>query len=603
MITTERLVALYKERKLAQAPILGQMEKIRQAYNGDLAVVLPQIDKYETPAVANLVAQGIDQTALRIASTMPNVEYPVLRPEIKASQDKARDRRRATLGWWEDNRLRVKLGRRSRHFIAYGMAPVSIGWDRKMGIPSWTVRNPLMTFAAPSEDPDEISPEDCIFAYTRTLGWLKRFFPNEIAGLEKGPSPKNDDKYELLEYSDADEQVLIVVGRKADPYQSSSAKGSDAKPLLRFKNPAGMCSAVVPGRITLDRLVGQFDGMLGMYQQQARLTALSIIAIQRGIFPETWLEGRQNETPDIVVEADANEGIVGITKGGSLRNMVDNPGYQTFPLIDRLQEAQRVEGGVPAEFGGQSSSNIRTGRRGDAVLSATVDFRVQEAHEMFAESLQHENRIAIATMKGMAGGQKKSFHVNWLGEGANDYTPDTIFETDSNKVTYAMPGSDKAGLLIGIGQRIGIGTMSKRTGAELDPDIQDPELEHDRTVAEALEAALLSGIQARVNALDEGGLDPAAVAQMILDIRNDKMDLAEAYIKANKETKEAAAKVAQGQAPLEEMAPGLAAPGQGADQGLAIAPPAESVPSAGNLAQLMGALRRPAMRLPEERSA
>ena len=76
--------------------------------------------------------------------------------------------------------------------------------------------------------------------------------------------------------------------------------------------------------------------------------------------------------------ANGLTGEVGGLKGGTLRDSVVNPGFMTNPTIDRLERAQRLTAGIPAEFGGESGSNIRTGRRGEAVLSAVVDFPVQE---------------------------------------------------------------------------------------------------------------------------------------------------------------------------------------------------------------------------------
>ena len=79
--------------------------------------------------------------------------------------------------------------------------------------------------------------------------------------------------------------------------------------------------------------------------------------------------------------------------------MQTNPGYKTDVALDRLERQERLEGAIPAEFGGESGTNIRTGRRGESILSATVDFRVQEAQEIFASSLVEEDKIAIAIEK------------------------------------------------------------------------------------------------------------------------------------------------------------------------------------------------------------
>ena len=58
--------------------------------------------------------------------------------------------------------------------------------------------------------------------------------------------------------------------------------------LERVPNPLGQTPVVCAQRISLDGAQGQFDGILGMYQMQARLMALEVIAVQKGVFPDTW---------------------------------------------------------------------------------------------------------------------------------------------------------------------------------------------------------------------------------------------------------------------------------------------------------------------------
>jgi hypothetical protein len=55
------------------------------------------------PAVANLILSGIDQTAARIASVTPQVWFPPTRPGKDISEQRAENRRKAVMGWWDDN--------------------------------------------------------------------------------------------------------------------------------------------------------------------------------------------------------------------------------------------------------------------------------------------------------------------------------------------------------------------------------------------------------------------------------------------------------------------------------------------------------------------
>tara|TARA_B100000929_G_C15431687_1_gene394885 strand:- start:289 stop:1053 length:765 start_codon:yes stop_codon:yes gene_type:complete len=239
----------------------------------------------------------------------------------------------------------------------------------------------------------------------------------------------------------------------------------------------------------------------------------------------------------------------------------------TNPTIDRLERGQRLTAGIPSEFGGESGSNIRTGRRGEAVLSAVVDFPVQEAQRMIAASLEVENKRAIALMKAYAGNKPKSFYVTMKGaKGVVDYTPNKDFETDENHVVYSHSGADINNLVIGAGQRIGMGTMSKRSFMQIDPMVDDAEHEHDAVIAENLEQALLVSIQTQAS---QGSIPPNDLARITELVRTDKAELADAVQKVQEEAQQRQASEAPAGSP--ETMPGLAQEGVGAEQAVASA--------------------------------
>jgi hypothetical protein len=97
----EDVYQLYLDRRRSRGPAIARMQEIRDAYNGDLAIPMAELHSYERAAVPNLVAQGIDQTATRIASTIPNIHYPTTKVGVKREEENARKRRAANLGWWE----------------------------------------------------------------------------------------------------------------------------------------------------------------------------------------------------------------------------------------------------------------------------------------------------------------------------------------------------------------------------------------------------------------------------------------------------------------------------------------------------------------------
>ena len=584
MKTVEEIVAIYSARSQASDGTKARMRDLRDYYNGDVIVPLPELNSDEQSAVANLLAQGLDQTAMRIASTRPDIHCPPTDPSKKRSRDNANIRRKAIFGWWENSRMDLQLAKRARHLIGYSTTITQLRFNPKTGCPEWHLRDPLTAYPATLLGVDDMRPRDVIFAYERPLGYLRAMYP-EVARVFQSDSDAGEDQpIEMIEYVSDEEQVLIAMRGPVKTGVFSTSSYSDDNivvELERAPNILGQCPVVCAERISLDDAQGQFDGILGMYQMQARLMALEVIAVQKGVFPDTWLIGRQGETPQIVNPADGLTGEVGVVRGGDLRDMQMQPGYMTNPAIDRLERAQRLTAGIPPEFGGESSTNIRTGRRGDAVLSAVVDFPVQESQRIMARSLQEENKLAVDISKAYAGRKGKSFYVTTKNaKGRVDYTPNDNFDSTDNVVSYSQAGADINNLVIGGGQRVGMGTMSKRSFMAIDPLVEDPEFEHDSVISEQLEQALLLSIQQQAS---EGVIPPADLARIMDLVANDQMELAGAVDKVQKEAQERQATMVEATAP--EAQPGLAIPGMGAEA-MAGAVAEEEV----DLGQLLGAL-------------
>ena len=621
MRTAEEIVSLYRQRVKERSPYINRMDDVRRHYNGDVVVPLPELDDMEKPAVANLVAQGIEQFSMRVASVMPDVSFPALRPGIQASEDKAYDRRMAVLGWWDMNKMPMKMRRRARYMTAYGTAPVSISpiamdSNDRRGIPFWRPRNPLSTFPSMSYDPDNIEPENCIFVDKRTLSWLRSNYPAQARALYTADE-SGDVFIDILEYVDAEETVLVAMGidRRPDPYSTQPIQASSMQVILeRIPNRAGICPVVMPGRITLDRMSGMFDQLLGMYQRQAKLDALETIAVFRSIFQDEWIvaSAGSNGRPRVIEEADGKQGRRGIIENGQMQ-LVGIQANQGVPLaLDRLERAQRLTAGIPAEFGGESPTNIRTARRGEMVMGSTIDMPIQELQEIFAASMEAGIRRAIAFQKAYHGSKPSQFVMGTSGEVLHkDYTPNEAFETDLCYVKYSIPGSDINGMVIAIGQRVGTGIMSKQTAREMDPAIEDPVRERDQVELEGIRQALLTGLEQQAAS---GQLDPASIAR-IAQIKNEShVPLEVAVNRVHEEMQKKQAMAAQAQQQGQPFAP----PGQEAvnpeqpnmvDQMPGMAPaeaPGAPIPAPAqpqmDLASMLRSLRSPAQQSPAERA-
>lgn len=600
MKSVEDILSIYRQRLNYYGPLQTRMKMIQSIYNGTMEVPLPDMEQNTMPSTPNLLAAGVDQMAGRITSVVPTVNFASTKPGVRKHDRNAANASRTVGGWWQLDRVPMKMKQRGRHQIAYGMSPVIVRWNNEKKRPTWQVRHPLETYPSTDILPGHVKPTDSLFAYRRSVGWLRaNGYGGKLFALTGRIDMPNDASVLLIEYIDDEYTHLVAAGyRTPDAYDVNIEMTGDVLKgitLEQYPNMAGMCPVVVPMRVTLDTAAGQFDNMIGMYYQQAKLMALEVIAVEKGIFPDTYLVSRPGEVGRFLDGPhDGRTGMVNIIAGGDIRDIQSQPGYLTNPTIDRLERNQRVTAGIPAEFGGESSTGIRTGRRGEAVLSAVIDYPVAEAQETFAYSMEEENKIAIALAKAWDGSEARTIYV---GTGNSNrpvtYIANETFETDEHVVSYPAMGSDLNSLIIGIGQRVGLGIMSKQTAATLDPYIDNPETEHDTIIAEGLEQALMAGLQQQAAA---GSLPPIVLAKIMSLVANDRMELAEALNKVTEDAmKEQAAKAEQAAAP-EEMSPEMAASGAAVQamagpQGMpAVAGPN---PSQQNLMGLLSTLRRP----------
>jgi hypothetical protein len=408
------------------------------------------------------------------------------------------------------------------------------------------------------------------------------------------PSAKPDTMVTLLEYIDCYSTTLLAY---VETDVGSWGQNANALRLEYIPHPVEIMTATNPTRISLEQS-GQFDGMVGMYYQQAKLMALEVIAVEKGIFPDTYLEGRSGEIPKFVAGPfDGRTGEVNIISGGTIRSEAPQPGYLTNGTIDRLERNQRVTAGIPADFGGESPANVRTGRRGDAVISATIDFPVAEAQEVLALALHDENKAAMALAKHYSGMAPVTIYVGTgNAKSAVTYEAAKVFDGDtSHAVNFPISGADVNGMMIGMGQRVGMGIMSKKSAAAMDPYIADAEAEHDNIIAEGLEQALMSGLQTQAAS---GAIPPLVLARVMDLVATDKMELAQAITKATEEAAAEAAAAAQAQAP--PAPPGT----EGALAGLAGESPAAipgTNPTQDEFSSLMATLRMPAMTIQPNR--
>ncbi len=372
MRTTDQIVDLLAQRRAARGAVFELARAVSAHYNNRIAIPLPETTVREEPFVPNLIAQGIDQHAMRIASLLPDVDFPAQRKGEKYEKQ-AQLRRQAAYGWWESNGMDLLLRKRARHLIAYTGSVVEIIPDKTFGAPRWRIHSPLDTYPAPTQDDLDYRPSDVIITYTQPWSWLRRNYPTHAAlvaeALSMHDKPHDDDKIEIARYLDHDSIILVAVGggEITEMVREAEYGIGDARIInLGQKTGRGQwaitldvapqlacCPVITPTRLSLDQPKGQFDDTPGMFQMFARMMSLEVNAVTRAVYPDTWFIKDPQGGGEIIRPADGMRGVVGEVQGGQVINLAMQPGFQTTNVINMLERGLRLNAAMPAELGGE----------------------------------------------------------------------------------------------------------------------------------------------------------------------------------------------------------------------------------------------------------
>jgi len=583
------IIAAYEERRWERGGLINEMHELLRTYNGEVAVPLHELNASEHSLVGNLVVQGVDAMAQRINSIQPTPEYASIRPGIRIRDEDADKRKSVNLSWWDKNSMRSKLARRARHYTGHGLTATVIRPNSEWEAPMWHLRSPLEAYPAELVNDDDVAPCDVIFCYRRKYGWLKTNHPLVAMDFYVRERTTSKTEIEILEYVDAWGTVLIARNIAEPTWGGNTTRKVRILENVEY-DYGGIIPATVLGRVTLGgKIQGQFNQMVPMYRMQAKIAALEVAAIQKGIFSKVWFVSGNGQEPTIVQWPDPYNDKPGLVTDAQMQQEVMSTPYQAGQMRSDLEYAQRMTARIPSEQGGQGATNVRTGMRGAQILSQTVDFPVQEAQDDLCRALEHENRAAIAVQKYHFGTKSLSFYVggNKL-KGRGTYTPNDLFDTDEHKVQYANLGQDVNSAGITIMQLTGSELMSKTTARRKHPLIEDAEFEEDMIQVEGLKAAVLADIQTRATSPDPAAKIPTGdLIKLLKLVETDKKDLAEAWDQVQMEAQERQAQ----QAPQGDPAtqPGMEMPGSGAE----MAPIPEPGPGIDNLASMFNRLRQP----------
>lgn len=574
-------------RRRARSVLLEKMEDVRRRYNGDVVVALPNVDDEAAlpPMTPALIADAIDHTAMRAASTMPMIRVPALDPFSEESMDRASTRREAYRATWRQSHLNLGLRRSYRHLAGYATCALAVVPDQHQKRPKIEVRDPLMCFPEPRAAEDVDLPRNAAFVYGKSVEWVKaNYGDNEQAmniignsmSARRGYAHDTTQLWDVCEWIDEDDVVMGLLGPRfstdrmaaEDPFRWSCE-------LARWQNKAGVCTVVIPERVTLDRIASQIANVVGIVDLMAKIMSLDIAATEKAIWPDRYIIGKTGQTPRVVGGRwkDGRTGETNIVLDaenvGELRSAPDPAGDR---LVDRLERNARVSSGLVPQMGGETYGALRTGRGIDSLMGAAVDPRIQEMQEIMQTALASANEAVCATYKGYWPSRKYVLFTGRFGKDAHtELVPSRDMESHENAVSYPILGADVTQTTVEVGQLNGAKLISRQTARVLHPHIDDPEYEDERVLFEDLEDSLKQSILARA-ADPAGGFPPEDMAYL-LDTVQRGTSLAKAVMEVNRRAQERQAQLAaeapEGMATDPLAQPGVGNPGEGGQVQLA----------------------------------
>lgn len=350
----------------------------------------------DTLPAPNLLVSGLDRLAQKISGV------PDIRVDRVNDKDSERARKRAekieriVSSYDEKQKLKNQLGQVSRWLPGYGYCSWVIKTIKDVDgnyFPYAELRDPYNTYPGhlgANQQPDEI-------AYVRRIPLYKltQIYPEHARALrdnkpKQGKEEPNGEGFYNARLDNAHEE-----------WENDNGKGVI---VVEYYDDSGMYVVVPHKRLMLDfvenplksgpqfvfakrfsfnELKGQYDHVLGLMSQMAKINILSTIAMEDAVFTETNISGELESGQ----YRKGRHAINYLAPGTQVSKPVNNLPYQLFNQVDRLERQLRLVAGYPVTDDAQSPNSFVTGRGLDE-LNASMSLMIGEYRNILQDALQ-----------------------------------------------------------------------------------------------------------------------------------------------------------------------------------------------------------------------
>lgn len=448
----------------------------------------------------NKLAQKIGELAKVRVDADSDDEGPRLRAEKK---------RKTVLGYDEMDRMELQLPQIGRWIPGYGYGVWTIGARANpegIPYPRAELRDPYDCYPGEwgvDQQPSELAVnriipvKKAIAMYPEAEEDIGKLGANAFARIpgtggavllgatSSGWDNQRGRGIQIVEYYDADGIHILM---------PAIHKRVDFIP-----NPldSGPCFSV-PKRFAFNQLIGQYDHTFGLMAAGAKINALSVIAMEDGVFTETNVYG------EVVGGKKYRKGrnsVNVLTPGSKVDKPQTNLPYQMFETINRIERQFRNVASYPVQDDAQSPLNFATGAGLNELLTS-VSLEVREYHKVLrwglmdidSKRLEWDEKVSPNRRKPIAGRMSTI-------PGVETYRPNRDFRGDwkTRRTHGLMAGWDDSTKIVGGLQMLEAEVLDALTFQENIEGFDDiPEMNErirDKKNADALHEILIAAAQ------------------------------------------------------------------------------------------------------------
>ncbi len=485
--------------------------------NGEWYTIWPNLTQTpEAPTVANIVEMGINHWASVLGAILPSVRVPTHATENRSQAKRgARKRERRLRELWKTSNWSELAAQNGADYAGAGFSLLGV-WAN-FGEKDLSKRNPYVMHFDPRHT---YVLKDNLGEVTEMLV-ARRIESHELAHILKDEYPaaykmlkdKGDDVEEWFWYDKSTFFRAIL---------DVSKEGRDAARwvvLVNEENKLGFVPAAEVVRPTFDgERRGVFDQTIHILKTMHKLMLLTIQSTEENSFPAIGVY-------DVKNPQDFGPGAVMRyrSENAKIERLGPSNHFDVKDLITRLGDQSMQAATYPQQLGGEPGASIVSARGVKASMGA-LDARLALAHKQFELLYSKISGYLLAVDETYCDGEKTI-----LGDQTDDMKAESFLPSRDIAgawevaCTYGIgAGSDPANIEIRLNMHVESGMVSKETGRENLPFLEDPDGERIKIFREVMQQAIMdTALAAAANN------DPSLAAEALTLMTDNEADFDE----------------------------------------------------------------------------